>query len=313
MTNRPIFIVGAQRSGTTLVRLLLDAHPAICVGPETSFLKHVKDGATRAMGTDRPQKRQDGLAVGQHAIERELAAAWTRILSSHASINGASRWGDKTPVHRYHGPRIRRLFPDAQVVAVVRHPAAVARSRARWGYEAQSTARDWASSVRHHRADAERFGPRNFHLVRYEDLLADPRRVMSDLLAFLDEPWDDAVLDHTAGVEEGRMTDGGTDMSRPLDPERALSWTAEVDDEVLEVLAETAAEEMSMLGYAADRDTPVHPLPDTVLTERAPPPDPLGAAIRVVRRHGVAGLARAVVRDVRQRGLTRAVGRWRRL
>lgn len=313
MTDRPIFIVGAQRSGTTLLRLLLDAHPQLSVGPETSFLKHVKEGATRAMGTDRSHKRQDGLAIGQHAIEAELAAAWARVLAAHAEATGAARWGDKTPVHRYHGARIRRLFPGAQVVAMVRHPAAVARSRARWGYEEEATLRDWGSTVRHHRADARRFGPRRFHLVRYEDLLTDPRRTMEGLLAFLDEPWDEAVLDHTAGVEEGTMTDGGTVKSDPLDPQRALAWTTDVEDATLGLLEDRIGEEMALVGYAADQDDPVRPLPANELTERAGPPDPMGAVARVVRQRGVVGSARRALEEVRTRGLAGAVRRWRRL
>lgn len=313
MTDRPIFIVGAQRSGTTLMRLLLDAHPAICVGPETSFLKHVREGAARATGTDRSRKRQDTLAVDRRTIEAELAAAWGRILVANARAHGAARWGDKTPVHRYHGPRIRRLFPGAQVVAVVRHPAAVARSRARWGYEERVTVRDWASTVRHHRNDAQGFGPRRFRLVRYEDLLDDPRTTMADLLVFLNEPWDDAVLDHTAGVEEGTMTDGGTVMSDPLDPSRARAWTEDVDEAMFEVLVEEAAEEMALLGYAPDRDTPVLPLPDNELTERAGPPDPRGALRRAVQQRGAMGLVRRAVEEVRERGPGGAVRRWRRL
>lgn len=313
MTDRPVFIVGAQRSGTTLVRLLLDAHPSISIGPETSFLQHIAQGAARATGTDRPRKRQDTYAVDRQQIEVELAAAWGRVFHAHAKANGAARWGDKTPVHRFHGSRIRRLFPDSQIIAVVRHPAAVALSRARWGYDVRETVRDWASTVRHHATDAEGFGPRRFQLVRYEDLLADPRGTMGRVLEFLREPWDDAVLDHTAGAEEGMMTDGGTVVSDPLDPSRALAWTDDVTDEDLAILIDEAADEMALVGYAADRDDPILAVPDSALTATPPPPGLVRAARRVLQQRDLAEVARRAFDEVRTRGVVGAVRRWRQL
>lgn len=314
MTDRPIFVVGAQRSGTTLVRLLLDAHPSICIGPETSFLKNVADGAARATGTDTTRKRQDDYAIGRDGIEAELAAAWARIFHEHAAQHGAVRWGDKSPVHRYHGARINRLFPDSQMVAVVRHPAAVSLSRAKWGYEFAVTAKDWGSSIRHHLADARRLGPRRFRLVRYEDLLDDPRGIMSSLLAFLHEPWDDAVLNHTAGVEEGTVTDGGTVMSDPLDPSRARAWVDDVDDEQLATIAEVAGDELALVGYAADREHPVLELPDNPLTavdRRAE--SAVEVAQRAIRERGALPLARRAIREVRERGVASAWRRFREL
>lgn len=311
MTDRPIFVVGAQRSGTTLVRLLLDAHPALCIGPETLFLKHIADGAARATGAGRP--RQDDFGVPRGDIESELAAAWARVFARQAASREAVRWGDKSPVHRYHGARIRRLFPRAQVIAVVRHPAAVAQSRARWGHEEDRTLRDWGSTIRHHVADARRFGVRQFHLVRYEDLLADPRTTLSRLLTFLHEPWDDRVLDHTSNVEEGAVTDGGTVVSDPLDPVRATAWTRDVRPEDLARLPECVGDEMTLLGYAADLDTPVRALPDNDLTAPPPPPDPVRALRRVLADRGARVVARRALDEVRQRGVRGAVQRWRRL
>jgi hypothetical protein len=311
VTDRPIFIVGAQRSGTTLVRLMLDAHPSICIGPETLFVKHVSDGAARATGTDRTRKRQDTFTVGRDGIEAELAAAWARVLAQHAAENGAVRWGEKSPVHRYHGARIKRLFPDAQLLAVVRHPAAVCRSREKWGYETEKTVRDWKRTIRHHLKDAERFGPRQFMLLRYEDLLAQPRETMQQVLAFLGEPWDDAVLDHHTQADQGALTDGGTVMSDPLDPSRALAWTDDVDDEDLALLPQWAAEEMALVGYAADRAHPVLPLPENTLT-RAPEPNPVRSVRRVVEERGAGDLARQALDDVRKLGVAKAVRKWRR-
>lgn len=313
MGDRPVFVVGAQRSGTTLVRLLLDAHPSLAIGPETSFVKHVADAAARATATDRSRLREDEWTLGPDEIEQELAAAWGRLFARHARAEGASRWGDKSPVHRYHGARIARLYPDAQMVAVVRHPAAVARSRERWGYEEQDTIKDWAGTVRHHLADARRLGPRRFLLLRYEDLLTEPRATLEQLLAFLREPWDDAVLDHTAGVEQGTVTDGGTVMSDPLDPSRAFAWREGFDADDLPLLAEHAAEEMALVGYAADLDTPVLPLPVNELTRPTPVPSAVGAAQRAVAQHGPLDLARRALAEVRDRGLRGAVRRWRQL
>jgi len=306
-----VIIVGAQRSGTTLVRLLLDAHPSIAIGPETAFLQHVAQGVASFTGEGR--RRQDGYLVDPDRVEAELVAAWTRVLDAHARAAGASRWGEKSPVHRYHGQAVKRLLPGSQLVAVVRHPAAVAASRGRWGYEQRETVRDWASTVRHHLDDAERFGPARFRLVRFEDLLREPRPTMERLLAFLHEPWDERVLDHASQVPEGVVTDGGTVASAPLDPSRATAWTSEVDHEDLAVLHEEAAEELALVGYSADPTTPVLALPDSPFTDTAPGPDAVGVLRRVVRQHGVQGTVRRAGQQLRALGARGVLDHWRRL
>lgn len=313
MDDRPVFVVGAQRSGTTLLRLLLDSHPRLALGPETAFLKHVAEGAAR-MEEHHSSRRTETFDVSRDAAEQELAVAWARILASHARSQGAVRWGDKSPVHRYHGARIRRLFPAAQMIAVVRHPAAVALSRDRWGYDHAKTLSDWGATVRRHEDDARRFGAAGFRLVRFEDLLADPRAVMTQVLAFLGEPWDEAVLDHTAG-RESEVTDGGTNTGEPIDPSRATSWTDDADDELMTLLGTEVPEQMALLGYATSTATPVLELPDSVLTSppRVARGDTGAALSRALDQHGAAGVARRALVQVRRRGLAGAVKRWREL
>ncbi len=101
---------------------------------------------------------------------------------------GAVRWGEKTPLHRYHVPRLAQWFPDAQFVGLVRHPGAVAASRERWGYDWEATLRDWRASGRFLLEATELLPPDQVHLLRYEDLVADPRATMQRLLGFLDLP-----------------------------------------------------------------------------------------------------------------------------
>lgn len=295
-------MVGAQRSGTTLLRLLLDAHPRLRVGPETGFVRSVGQmGGATAPGRGTPW--HDGFDLTQDEIEQQLADAYSALLARDARSHGARRWGEKTPVHRYEGERIQRLFPDAYVIAVVRHPVPVARSRTRWEYPQQETLVDWAASIANHHDDAVRFGPRRFRLVRYENLLADPGATMRALLRFLGERFDEDVLRFHTTHDPTERTDGGTVPAEPLDPARALSWTHDATPEELELARSLAGEQMAAVGYRADAQRPVVAVPTGVFTARGRLAAVGSRARGLVAEQGAAEVVRQAGSELRRRGV----------
>lgn len=194
----PIFVVGCQRSGTTLLRLILDAHPNISCGPETRFLAdlaHVTGGSWR---------RLSQYGFPKQYWHAHIAAMFDAIKRDYASRAGKSRWADKTPMYALTLPFIDRLFPTCQVVHVIRDGRdVVASHRARWGYLAALKAvRKWPRYVHTARAAGAAMTPDRYHEVRYEDLVNEPEKTLRELLAFLDEPWDQAVLSHDRATHD---------------------------------------------------------------------------------------------------------------
>jgi hypothetical protein len=188
----PIFIVGCQRSGTTLVRLMLDSHPDISCGPETRFL------ADLARVTDQNWKRMSHFGFDKDYWHRSMARFFDTIQRDYAASRGKTRWADKTPRYALSLDFIDALFPACQVVHVLRDGRdVVASHRHRFGYVAAvKAAEKWPRYIRAAREAGVRLGSGRYHEVRYEELVADPKGTMAELLEFLGEPWDEAVLHH---------------------------------------------------------------------------------------------------------------------
>jgi len=191
---RPIFIVGCQRSGRTLVRVMLDSHPNISCGPKTRFLVKVVDAV---IGKQLP-KYLDRFGFPESYWWDRVAEMFDRVHSDYAERRGKQRWADKTGTYALHIDVLDKLFPHCQVVHVVRDGRdVVASHRQRFGYVAAvKAARKWPVYVRTARKAGERLGAGRYYEVRYEDLVTDTETTMRKLLDFLGEPWDDAVLDH---------------------------------------------------------------------------------------------------------------------
>lgn len=189
-SHRPIFVVGCQRSGTTMLRLMLDSHRRISCGPETRFL----EGFEPILTDDWKRLSQYGFTEEEWI--RRIRDFFEGIQGDYARSRGKERWADKTPRYALMIPLILRIFPDAQVVHVIRDARDVAVShRKRFGYWSglKSTVK-WPRYVGTAR-DASRILPDDAYLeVRYENLVADPETTMRGLLAWLGEEWDPAVL-----------------------------------------------------------------------------------------------------------------------
>jgi hypothetical protein len=189
--DSPIFIIGCGRSGTTLLRMMLDSHPRISAGEETKFLTDLQPivgehwrllsayGFSRAWWLDR------------------IRAFYAGFQADYLARRSKQRWAEKTPGYTFHLDFIAELFPDAQYVHMIRDGRDVVASfRDRWGYKAGLRAANsvWRESVARARDFGSRLPEGRYQELRYEALVADPETEMRALLAFLGEEWDAQVL-----------------------------------------------------------------------------------------------------------------------
>lgn len=190
---RPVFVVGCQRSGTTMLRLVLDSHPHISCGPETRFLADLE----RVLGSDWQRLSRYGFSQ-EEWLER-IADFFGGLQSDYARARGRVRWADKTPLYALSLDFITRMFPDCQVVHVIRDGRDVAVShRKRFGYwsSVKSTVK-WPRYVAAARDVGRRLPPDRYYELRYEDVVDDSETALRGLFDFLDEPWVPQVLDYT--------------------------------------------------------------------------------------------------------------------
>lgn len=198
--SRPFFIVGAARSGTTLLRVMLDSHSDLSIGPETNVLHRWFEAASSA-------KTLGFFPYALDEIQRYPAAALELLLLRYTRERGKKRWGDKTPNYTPVLGQILTCWPESQVIHCVRDGRDVVCSmQQRWGWNVGAAAKRWAERVEAVLLYAERLGPERYIEVRYESLVANPERQLRRLLSFLGEVWDPEVLNYASSPHDG-MTD----------------------------------------------------------------------------------------------------------
>lgn len=213
------FVVGVPRSGTTLLRLQLDAHPELAIPAETGFGALLAEFAAHTPG---PEELVDRIARldtwPDLAVERdELAAIFSGVrrwsvaegmrayYRWYATRHGKRRWGDKTPVHAEYLNVLAAAFPEARFVHIIRDGRDVAASLTGLsfapgdgGIEAVATV--WRDGIARARAAAESVP--HYYELRYEDLATKPERTLRELCEFLDLAFDPAMLHaHTRARE----------------------------------------------------------------------------------------------------------------
>jgi Sulfotransferase family len=114
----------------------------------------------------------------------------------YARIQGKNRWAIKAPQNALILDYINRLYPDCQVIHIVRHPSEVVESNVRmYGLKQGGFyGRKWINHVRTAEGDGSKLGEDRFRTVRYEDLVSEPEETLRELLSWLGEPWREDVL-----------------------------------------------------------------------------------------------------------------------
>jgi hypothetical protein len=258
----PIFVVGTVRSGTTLMRLVLDSHENIAIAPETGFMRVVQ--ANKFV----PFWMWGGewytrLGIDEDELNRELAALYGGFLRRYAEAQGKRRWGEKTPYHTWHLEEMARLWPQAVFVATVRHPGGnVGSLVSKWHMPLGRAIARWKSMNRQLVAQSELLGERLL-ICRYEDLVLDAEQALRELLNKLGEPWSPSVLQHEAVHRErgtARVVEGRTRSRDAIDRSRVTAWTDYVRGDDLKTLERETRAMARFFGYSFDDITLLEPL-----------------------------------------------------
>lgn len=204
----PIFVIGTGRSGTTLLRQMLNAHPRIHITHEAAFYSYAwhapKDisadewfdlyADTFSFAWMRLDPEQIRRAFPRNLSMHQLREVFLAIMKAKAMQEGKVRFGEKNPLDTQNLGQIFSDFPDARVISIMRDPRPTVYSFNRMPFGTTSTMLN-AQLCRVQFAHIKPFLDRILE-VRLEDLTRDPRQIMQSILHFVGEPWDDAVLDH---------------------------------------------------------------------------------------------------------------------
>ena len=252
MSNRPIFVVGTMRSGSTLFRLILDAHPNIAISEETGFMGGLA-AAKQIPNWARGRNWFERLGFSEQEFDVRLREFYAGMFERYARSQGKDRWGEKTPFHSAHIEQMATIFPDAVFVAIVRHPGAVAQSLVeKFHYEASDAVTYWTSTNKEILRRGIELADDRFALLRYEDLVEHPEETLRELVDFLDEPWSDDLLRHNdvqAARGTPRISAGSTRTRDAISTQLAHRWADSMADGMRQMLESTAAPLARFFGY----------------------------------------------------------------
>jgi len=278
--DRPIFVMGCPRSGTTLLQLMLHRHSHIAIPPENRFLlegylRRREFGDLRAEENrarladwivDRRGSKFADLGLDRAAIHAAiiggpstLGGAFATILQAYAHRFGKPRWGDKRPAYLTNVDMIRRLFPAAQLVTIVRDGRDCAASLREMPWQRRkdiaSLAAQWAYNVDCGRRAARRLPADSYHELRYEDLVADPAATLGRLCDFLGERFEPAMTEpaRIAGQAVPRQKTWHECTHQAVAPVRVQSWRTRLTPEEIAFCDAVLGSRLRSYGYEVSR------------------------------------------------------------
>jgi hypothetical protein len=282
------FVVGATRSGTTLLRLMLDAHPQLAIPSETHFIPEVIEAVDeRGTGPDRliellvahrrwgdfdleaDDLRERLVALDEPFTAAEAVRAFYRL---YADKEGKPRWGDKTPGYLRKMRTIQAALPEARFVHLIRDGRDVALSVLEQQFGPQTieaAAELWRERIA--RARAQRPWLAHYIEVRFEDLVLDTEATLRTICEFIELPFDAAMLDYheraarrlQEKARELKRRHGGTQSAEqrlrshhktlePPNPSLVAGWRTKMDPSDRRTYEQLAGELLAELGYEID-------------------------------------------------------------
>jgi hypothetical protein len=190
----PVFILCTLRSGSTLLRVLLDSHSRLHA-PHETHLRYISVHLDRKWS----ERSMKAMKLDARGLEYLL---WDRLLDRTLARSGKPTVVEKTPNNVFIADRLRECWPDARFVFLLRHPAAIARSRLSVLGEPADPEANLDLIRRYCEALEAARRAHTGHTVRYEELTAEPERVLRGVCSYL------GVRFERGMVEYGRFRHG---------------------------------------------------------------------------------------------------------
>lgn len=279
LPDRPLFIGACPRSGTTLLRSLLDNHPDFAMPAETDFViplwklragfgdlserknrRRVGEWVFREAGHGGTRLRA-GRITRKQAVKRvadappTLGSVVAACFGLYAEAHGKQRWGDKRPAYAGWIPMLFELFPDAQFVNLIRDPRAAVASQIPlgWGHEEaalSSAAVRWEYSVRRVDVFSSRLRPDQLLDLRYEDMVREPERALEQVCSFAGLRGGETIPAMIAAERRGKFRPGWHDkLGQPISTDSVERWREKLDPHEIALVEQVAEPFLGRFGY----------------------------------------------------------------
>lgn len=274
-----IFIGGMPRSGTTLMRAMLDSHPDVRCGTETRLVPRILSMRHMWLKSTRETTRLTEAGIGDDVINAAVRAFIIEIIVRHGEL--APRLCNKDPFTMKSAVYLAQLFPNARFVFMIRDGRAtvhsiITRRVTITGFnlkDYRQCMEKWNQAMTAMWAQCEELGTKRCLPVHYEELVLHPRRELQRLLHFLALDWNETLLHHDRHINE----QGGVYLSKaerstdqvikPLHSAPLYKWIDGFPPDVLKDVKRLAPM-METLGYdATSRSRSQYGAPDPQIVE----------------------------------------------
>ncbi len=261
------FIVGSARSGTTLLRIMLNAHPDVAVPPESRFVTELWPGRNEIdvddflaeLGEHRLFKAWDlpvdSVRAELHAKRVPYAEAVEAAHRAYAKKRDKNVYGDKTPRYVEDISLLAELWPRSRFIHQLRDGRNVALSYGDVPFgpkDLGGTARLWRSRVSAGIEAGRRLGDERYMEIRYEDLVSNFEGSAKLICDFLGITYDEAMLDYTERARDDilpRAAKYNPNVSKRVDEARKRSWQESMPDSQVRIFEAIAGDLLEDLGY----------------------------------------------------------------
>ncbi|WP_307244134.1 sulfotransferase family protein [Catenuloplanes indicus] len=267
--------MGCPRSGTTMLQLMLHAHPRIAIPPETRFVLSGY-GLRHRFGDLRKPERRRALAdwiftaetkVADLGLDRDevtarivagpptLGSAMGAVFQAYGRRFGKPRWGDKRPSYIHNVDVVLRLFPDAQIVTITRDGRDCVASLLEMPWHRDGIHKAisaWARSVDSARRAERTLAPDSYFALRYESLVQSPDTELRRLCAFLGEDFDDAMTrpDQVASVAVPERKKWHVRTHAEVGDDRVGTWRERLEPWQIALCEDALGDRLAAQGYA---------------------------------------------------------------
>jgi len=271
-----IFVGGVPRSGTTLMRAMLDAHPDVRCGEETRIIPRLIYMRNQWSQSKKEAERLKQAGMTDEIIDAAVGAFITEIIVKHGKP--AKHLCNKDPLVLRYSSYMKQVFPNGKFILMIRDGRAtvhsiITRKVTITGFNLKSykdcLAR-WSTIIEHMYAQCIEVGAQHCLPVYYEQLVLHPEKTMRQIMTFLNVTWNEAVLHHEkfigGEISLSKVERSSDQVIKPVNLEALTSWVGKIPADVMADMDKTAPM-LRKLGYDPFANPPNYGDPDSKIKE----------------------------------------------